>query len=67
MKLHIFKIWNERLHDDQIFDISDQGGADENKFMVTEDNFIDVLESINVEEHVSEEEALQIINDYVTE
>ena len=63
MRLHLFKIWSERLHDDMIFTAHEEGGIDMKTCMVSEDNIIDILETLDVEDDVTEDEILNMLNE----
>ena len=65
MRLHLFKIWSERLHDDMIFTTHEEGGIDMKICMVSEDNIIDILETLDIEDDVSEEEILKMLNEHL--
>ena len=59
MKMHILKIWNERLHDDDgVFDSMEFCSENEERCMINEDNLVEFLEALDIQDYVTEEEII---------
>lgn len=62
MKIHVFRVWNERLNDDQVFDDeSVDVGLDKGKCIVSDDNLVEFMEALDVQNIVTEDELRGII------
>ena len=66
MKMHVYRVWLDRLHDDNIFDedaSSKKAGSTirEDIDIINEDNLTEFLEALDVQDIVSEDDLRDII------
>ena len=63
--MHVFAHWVEKLNTDGVFSETDyKGNFNGDGCIVSEDNAIEVLEALDVHEHVTEHEVLALIQEH---